>query len=212
MIGILPLLIGVILAQIAPGPNMMAVASASFGGGRRAGLATAGGIAGGVLVWSGMFAFGAGALILKFPQVAVALKLVGGAYLVFLAIRAIRSAASPQPTRTVQSAKTRSLWVSFATGLGVVLTNPKAALMWIAVALFAATSNISSLGFVGVGLFAACSAFGVYGGYALLFSTGVALRAYARFFRWIEALFGAVFGAIGAKFFADGVADLRNWN
>ncbi|MBB4018401.1 threonine/homoserine/homoserine lactone efflux protein [Chelatococcus caeni] len=49
----------------------------------------------------------------------------------------------------------------------------------------------------------------VYGTYAVLFSTGVAVRAYQRFFRAIEGAFGAVFGAVGAHLLADGVRELR---
>ena len=49
----------------------------------------------------------------------------------------------------------------------------------------------------------------VYGSYALLFSTGLAARTYGRFQRWIEGLFGAVFGALGGKLVADGIAELR---
>jgi hypothetical protein len=49
----------------------------------------------------------------------------------------------------------------------------------------------------------------IYGAYALIFSTGVVMRVYARFFRAIEGGFGAIFGAIGAKLFIDGVRELR---
>ena len=49
----------------------------------------------------------------------------------------------------------------------------------------------------------------IYGAYALIFSTGLAMRVYARVFRGIEAGFGAIFGAIGAKLFVDGVRELK---
>ena len=57
---------------------------------------------------------------------------------------------------------------------------------------------------------AAMSAMMIYGTYAVLFSTGVAVRAYQRFFRTIDGLFGAVFGVIGGRLLIDGLRDLRN--
>ncbi len=209
MIGhLLPLLLGIVLAQSSPGPNMLAVASVSLGSGRLAGLLTVAGVATGTLIWSVLFAFGAGALLTAFPELVTAMKLIGGGYLLFIAVKAVRSAFTKTPVVAAQRIE-RSRWRAYLTGLAVVLTNPKAALMWIAIALFLAASGIGSAGYIGVGFYTACTAMLVYGSYALLFSTGVAARAYGRFQRWIEGLFGAVFGALGGKLVADGIAELQ---
>jgi threonine/homoserine/homoserine lactone efflux protein len=205
---LLPLLVGIVLAQASPGPNMLAVASVSLGSGRGAGLLTVAGVATGALIWSVLFAFGAGALLTAFPELVTAMKLIGGGYLLFIAVKALRSAFTKTPAVAAQRVK-RSRWRAYLTGLAVVLTNPKAALMWIAIALFLAASGIGNMGYVGVGLYAACTALLVYGSYALLFSTGLAARTYGRFQRWIEGLFGVVFGALGGKLVFDGIVELR---
>jgi threonine/homoserine/homoserine lactone efflux protein len=199
---------GVILAQASPGPNMMAVAAVSLGSGRRAGLLTVTGIAAGVLIWALLFAFGAGALLTAFPELVTAMKFIGGGYLLYLAIKAVRSMFSGATTAADDQARAVTPFRAFATGLVVVLTNPKAALMWIAIALFLASSGVTAGEYLLVGFLAAASALAVYGTYAVLFSTGVAVRAYGRFFRWIQGLFGAVFGALGGRLVADGIADL----
>ncbi len=210
MIGhLLPLLAGIVLAQSSPGPNMLAVASVSLGSGRPAGLLTVAGVATGTLIWSVLFAFGAGALLTAFPQLITAMKLVGGAYLLYIAARAIWSALRRKPSSASVGHASRSPLGAYLTGLAVVLTNPKAALMWVAIALFLASSGTGGLGFLGVGAYAATTAMLVYGTYAVLFSTGLAARTYGRFQRWIEGLFGAVFGALGGKLVADAVAELR---
>jgi threonine/homoserine/homoserine lactone efflux protein len=206
---LLPLLLGIVLAQSSPGPNMLAVASVSLGSGRAAGLLTVTGVATGTLVWSVLFAAGAGALLAAFPQLITAMKLVGGGYLLYIAVRALWSAFAHRRVAAAAERLHRSPWRAYLTGLAVVLTNPKAALMWIAIALFLASSGISGPGFLWVGAYTATTAMLVYGSYALLFSTGVAARAYGRFQRWIEGLFGAVFGALGGKLVADGIADFR---
>ena len=209
LITLLPLVLGIMLAQTSPGPNMMAVAASSLGSGRTAGLLTVAGIATGAMLWSLLFAFGAGALLQAFPQLVTAMKLVGGSYLAYLAFRSVRAILTARHGNLRVTAARRTGLTAYVTGLAVVLTNPKAALMWVAIALYLASSGISSAGFIATGVFTACSALAIYGSYAILFSTGLALRAYGRFSRWIEGLFGLVFGALGVRLLAEGVAELR---
>ncbi|WP_269274810.1 LysE family translocator [Sinorhizobium psoraleae] len=97
---------------------------------------------------------------------------------------------------------------AYRRGLLVVLTNPKAALMWAAISMFLGSSQLGLLEFLAIGVGASMSAVVVYGAYALLFSTGVALRGYRRFFRMVDGTFGIVFGALGGRLLWDGVKHL----
>ncbi len=92
MIELLPLILGIFLAQASPGPNMMAVSSIALGSGRKAGILTATGVATGVFVWAVLFAFGIGAFLNAFPETLTAMKLLGGSYLLYLGLKALRSA------------------------------------------------------------------------------------------------------------------------
>ncbi|WP_268995454.1 LysE family translocator [Microvirga roseola] len=92
MIEIAATFIGVLLAQISPGPNLMAVSSAALGSGRGAGIATAAGVATGVVIWAILFAFGVGALLQAFPQTLTAMRFLGGGYLIYLSLKALRTA------------------------------------------------------------------------------------------------------------------------
>ncbi|MEM8787490.1 MAG: LysE family translocator, partial [Pseudomonadota bacterium] len=200
-----PVAVGVLLAQASPGPNMMAVSAAALARGRLAAVATAAGIASGVFAWAMLFALGVGALLAAAPGLLITLKLLGGAYLTYLGLRALRAAWVGGATGTTGPVRRRA----YLTGLLVVLTNPKAALMWVAVTAYVSSLQMSTLGFLGVGAAAAGSAFAIYGGYALLFSTGGAVRIYARAARGIEAGFGTVFAALGLRLVAGGLRDLR---
>jgi threonine efflux protein len=91
----------------------------------------------------------------------------------------------------------------------VILTNPKAALMWTAVGTFLFGSGLSALQVVAFGPVAALSAIAIYGAYGLLFSSGFAVKTYSRFARWFELAFGSAFGALGGKLLWDGVRELR---
>jgi threonine efflux protein len=201
--------LGIFLAQVSPGPNLIAVSSAALGSGRTPGLATAAGVATGVFVWAILFAFGIGTLLDSFPWTITGMRFLGGGYLVYLGLRALRSAfLAPTEGPVPEWTKTR-VPAGYRRGLLVVMTNPKAALMWIAISMYLASSGISVLQFLAVGLGASASAMIVYGTYALLFSTGVVMRAYARFFRIIEGAFGLLFGAVGAKLVIDGAQEIR---
>ncbi|HMB48942.1 MAG TPA: LysE family translocator [Afifellaceae bacterium] len=209
MIEFVPLILGIFLAQASPGPNMMAVSSIALGSGRRAGMLTAAGVATGVFVWAILFAFGVGAFLNAFPQTITAMKLIGGGYLLYLGLKALRTAFSGEANVGSAAAARKTGAQAYGTGLLVVLTNPKAALMWVAVSMFLASAHSSSMQYLIVGVCVSLSAGAIYGVYAFLFSTGIALRAYGRVFRFVEAGFGMVFGAIGAKLVADGIRELR---
>ncbi|MCB5176586.1 LysE family translocator [Microvirga lenta] len=209
MLDIAPVFLGIFLAQVSPGPNMMAVSSASLGSGRAPGIATAAGIATGVFLWATLFASGVGALLDAFPQAITAMRFIGGGYLIYLGLKAVRAALTRSPGGRVAASVRTGGRAAYLRGLLVVLTNPKAALMWVAISMYLASSGLSVLGFLAIGLGASASAMVIYGTYALLFSTGIVMRAYARFFRAIEGSFGLVFGAIGAKLVVDGVKELR---
>ena len=203
-------LLGVALAQASPGPNMLAVAGAALGSGRAAALWTVAGVASAMLVWAALVAFGLGAVLALYPALLSGMKVLGGAYLLWLAVKGARAAwAGGAPSVRADPAK-RSPFAAWRRGLLVVLTNPKALLMWSAVGTFLFGSGLSSMEVAGFGPIGALSAALIYGAYAVLFSTGIAARAYARATRTVEAGMGLAFGALGGRLVWDGVRELRN--
>lgn len=202
-------LAGVAAAQAAPGPNMMAVAGAGLAQGRRTALFVVLGVGSGVLIWSAAVAFGLGALFSRLPLALTVLKLVGGLYLLFLALRAVTASLRGGAGSIRANTKIMGAGQAWRRGLLVVLTNPKAALMWGAVATFLFGSGLGVWQVLGFGPVAAASALLIYGTYGLLFSSGVATRVYARFTRAIEAILGASFGALGLSLLTSGAAELR---
>jgi threonine efflux protein len=198
----------VALGQIAPGPNLMAVAGAALGQGRRSALFMALGVATAILVWVALAAFGLAALMKLYPSLLTVMKLLGGGYLCFLGAKALM-AAWRGGTLSLQA--DQAAWSplgAWRRGLLVNLTNPKAALLWSAVATFLYGSGLSTLQVLTFAPIGFASAVAIYGTYGVLFSSGLAKRAYARFARGIEALFGCAFGAIGGKLLADAVRDI----
>ncbi len=202
-------LLGVVAAQASPGPNLMAVASAGLGQGRRPALLVTLGISTGMLIWAVGVSYGLGTLFTTYPLSLVALKLVGGSYLLWLAFRAFKSALANTPTRIVSDDRTQSGIASWKHGVLVVLTNPKAALMWSAVAVFLFGAGLNTWQVALFGPVGATSGFIIYGSYSILFSTGTAIKLYKRFSRWFEAAFSASFALLGGKLLFDGVRAFR---
>lgn len=188
------------LGMLSPGPNILSVVGASMGAGRAAGVALALGVSAGSLLWASLTAVGLTALIAAYAPVLAATKVAGGLYLLWLAFKAFRSAASaapPLPTAGSGSAG-RPLGF-FARGLAIQMTNPKAALTWVAIMSLGIGPGAPA--WVALAIVAGTAALSVAGHvlYAVAFSTGRIATAYACARRGIEAALGVFFGLAGLK-------------
>jgi len=200
---------GVVLAQISPGPNLVAVASTSLSSGRTAGLFTVLGVALGIFFWASLFAFGVGTLLVSFPETITVMRIVGGAYLLYLGIKAIRAAFGTKGISIIETSISIGNFSALRKGLLVNLTNPKTALMWVAISVYLGASGDSSLKLFLFGIAVSATATTIYSTYAYLFSTPTAGRGYRRFYTVIEGMFGCVFGFVGARLLLQGINDLK---
>jgi threonine efflux protein len=205
----LVVLAGVAAAQASPGPNMFAVIEVALGRGRRAALLVVSGIASGTLVWAALVALGLGAIFASIPALLTVLKFVGGGYLCYMGLRGVRAAL--RGGEAALHAETRELsdYAAWRRGFFVVMTNPKALLMWMAIATFLFGSGLRAVQVFAFGPVVAISATLIYGCYGVMFSTGLASRGYARFWRGIETAFGLAFGGLGATLILSGIRDMR---
>jgi threonine/homoserine/homoserine lactone efflux protein len=168
------------------------------------------GIASGSLVWAAATAGGLAALLAAVPALLTILKFAGGLYLLYIALRGAMTAlgggeGSLAPSAGAMKPSDVGAW---RRGFFVVMTNPKAALMWSAIASVLYGSGLGSREVLLFGPFTFCSASLIYGTYGVLFSSGFAMSAYARFSRWIEGAFAAVFGTLGVILVLDGIREL----
>ncbi|MFE3199437.1 LysE family translocator [Embleya sp. NPDC055664] len=114
---------------LTPGPNMMYVTSRSITQGRRAGMVSLLGVALGFMIYMSMANLGLSAVFLVVPELYLAVKLAGAAYLGWLAWQALRpggvSAFAPQELAPDSNRRL------FTMGLLTNLLNPKAAIMYL---------------------------------------------------------------------------------
>jgi threonine/homoserine/homoserine lactone efflux protein len=190
-----------LIATISPGPATISIMGVSARLGRRSGMKLAAGVICGSLFWGLCAALGLATLMAQFAEIFVAVKILGGVYLLWLAFKAFRSALSKSERPMVQLAQSRGNLV--LQGLAVHLTNPKAVLAWVAILSVGVQDGAPS--WHSFAMFGGCAVLGmvVFFGYALLFSTVRAQILYARARRPIELLFGIVFGLIGLRLITD---------
>jgi len=190
-----------IMGAASPGPSNMRIMSVAMHQGRRPALMLAAGVISGSFFWGSMAATGVSAVIVQYAEALIVLKVIGGAYLLFLASKACRSALTSNErfANELSSASKASGWKLYQRGLLMHLTNPKAILSWIATMTLglgpgATTSTVAII-------LAGCAVLSVtiFGGYAVVFSTAPMVRAYQKARRWIEGALAMVFAGAGLR-------------
>jgi threonine/homoserine/homoserine lactone efflux protein len=123
-----------LFAAISPGPAVIMAARTGLTEGFRTGAMLAAGIGAGAVVWASAAMFGLNLLFAAAPAMLWALKLGGGAYLVWMAWHLWRDAAQPIDT-SATPALPRTAASAFRLGLFTQLANPKPAVMFSAIFL-----------------------------------------------------------------------------
>jgi threonine efflux protein len=191
---------------VSPGPNFVTVIHQATARSRRDGFATVAGIATGTVIWVVGAMAGLAVLLARFGWLAGAVKMVGGAYLMWLGVRTVRSArrASTLDVPAGLPAGVPRRGAAYRTGLLTDLANPKAAVFFssmFAVLLPAGPPlwlRAATLALV-VGVEAAW-----YATVVGLVTLAPVLRAYRRARRVLDLLTGGLLVALGARLAADG--------
>lgn len=175
---------------ISIGPNILAIIGTSMERGRADGVRLALGVGFGSGIWASLTVAGLTALITAYAGLITLLKIFGAAYLLWLAWKAFRSAAMAGDNVKPRSATGKNLFVQ---GLTIQMTNPKAALQWIAIVGLGLGTDAPL--WVGASLIVSATMISIAGhlAYAITFSTQPVVSFYRRFRRWIETGLGAFF-------------------
>ena len=194
------------LTFLIPGPNLLVVVQSSLARGRAAGIAAGTGVATGDGIYAGLGLFGMSALITEGGTLFHAIKLLGGLYLIWLAVRLFLArtpvAISPQRVST-----TGTLRGYFMRGLLTDLANPQTVLFFASIFAVTLTPSTPTYG-------KAVSWIGIVATSVLWRSLlSVTLshdrvrRAYERAQVPMERLVGVALGAFGARLLIQGVSD-----
>ena len=180
------------VAASSPGPAVAMLLGIGLGQGRSAALVASAGIATGSVLLNLATLLGVGLIVAQAAWAMTILRMVGAAYLLWLAWGAFRKARSGA---TVKAASVPALSPSRAFAMGFLLqvTNPKAIVFWIAIAAVGATQG-GGFGIVVAFLMGAfVISFLCHGAWALVLSSRTVRNSYSRVRRPVEALLGTFF-------------------
>ncbi|MEM7171845.1 MAG: LysE family translocator [Pseudomonadota bacterium] len=178
------------------GPNILAIIGTSMERGRQRGAMLALGVGTGSGIWASLTVAGLTSLLTVYAEAVTLLKIFGAAYLLWLAVKAFRSAATPGSGLPAKLPKDKNLYLR---GLIIQMTNPKAALQWVAIVSIGLGPDAPA--WVGAALIVSATSLSlvVHLAYAITFSTRPVIIFYQRFRRWIEGTLGAFFSFAAFK-------------
>lgn len=199
----LAFLLAAILLTLSPGPDNLMVLGMGISKGRQRGIAFGLGCALGCLSHTLLAVLGVSALVAASPLAFTALRWLGGAYLIWLGIQALRSRGGPlaaqgQPGRLGDESLTRL----FLKGLLANAINPKVVLFFLSFlpqfVVPAQGALALQLGLLGL-IFTAQAAvlFGLLGYFAGAIGAWLSRRPAAGL--WLDRIAGAVFVGLGLR-------------
>jgi threonine/homoserine/homoserine lactone efflux protein len=203
-LAVLAILGALFIGVISPGPSFVLVARTAIAVSRSDGLAAAIGMGLGGVVFGSLALAGLTAVLATVEWLYLGLRLLGGAYLVYLGLAIWRGAKQPIVVSEAVGGA-RSPQRSFVVALTTQVSNPKTAIVYASV--FAALLPPSLPGWIYIVLplliFTIETSW--YAAVALLFSAQGPRATYLRSKRWIDRLAGAVMGLLGARLIAETV-------
>lgn len=193
------------IGAMSPGPSFVLVSRVAVTASRPHGLAAALGMGVGGATFGMLALAGLSALLQQVEWLHLALKIVGGLYLIYLGIRIWRSATTLLVMDEMGAGGKRSAARSFWLGLVTQLSNPKTAIYY--ASIFAALLPAKPAQWLLIALPPTIFLIeaGWYAIVALAFSSSGPRAAYLRSKTWVDRAAGVVLGALGARLLVDGL-------
>ena len=184
-------------AIISPGPALLVAIRTSLSSGKRAGIAIGFGLGLVACLWTAAALLGLEIVFRLFPWVYTAAKIMGGLYLIYIAVHMWRAAKTPL-NLSVKPAKH-----AFRQGLALNLLNPKSVLFSAAVLVVIFPENMTLFENATVILNHFIIEVSFYTLLAILMTTEAVSSRYLRARRYLDRLSGAALGALGIKILID---------
>lgn len=186
------------LGAMMPGQSFILVARTSMSSSLRDGLAVALGMGIGCAVFALLALFGLQSILLTVPWLYAALKVVGGIYLIYLAIKMFRGAKTPLTVVSGEKQSSNSLR-AFRTGLFTQLSNPNTALVFGGIFAALLTRHIAPWMYIVLPLLSFAIDLLWYAFVAFVLSSAAPRAVYLRFKAWFDRLGGAMMALLGVK-------------
>ena len=199
LLSVLSIAGAITLGAMSPGPSFVLVARTSVARSRADGLAMALAMGIGGVLFAVLALLGVHVVLATVPVLCAVLKVLGGAYLVFLGWNLWRNATQPIDLRETGTTSRRSFWL----GLVTQISNPKAAVVYASVFVSLLPREMPLWAMLVLPVVIFCIEAGWYSIVALALSAPVPAAAYLRWKRWIDRAAGGVMGLLGIKLIYD---------
>ncbi|HKQ27303.1 MAG TPA: LysE family transporter [Burkholderiales bacterium] len=199
LVAVLSIAGAITLGAMSPGPSFVLVARTSVARSRADGLwmALAMGIGG--AVFAVLALLGVHAVLSTVPLLYGVLKLLGGAYLLYLGWNMWREAAKPVALAELAPTSQRSFWL----GLLTQMSNPKTAVVYASVFVSLLPQHMPMWAALALPPLIFCIEAGWYAIVALALSAAAPAAAYLRWKVSIDRAAGGVMGLLGLKLIYD---------
>lgn len=198
LLSVLSITGAITLGAMSPGPSFILVARTAVASSRRDAMAVALGMGIGCFIFALIALLGLQSLLLALPWLYTTLKMLGGAYLIYLALRMLRGANQPLMVEAVGH-EPLGLRRAFTTGLLTQLGNPNTAIVFGSVFAALLSHQIPMVLYIVLPLIALSIDLLWYAFVAFVLSSPRPRRVYLRFKAWFDRLGGGVMALLGLK-------------
>jgi threonine efflux protein len=190
---------------VTPGANVLLISQLAASGQKRSAVFASFGVCTVTFVWAALAILGLNAIFAAVPQLRMAVQIIGGLYLIYVATKLWRSGDS----QSGQSVNSMTDVAAFRLGFLTNITNPKSALFFGSVFATSLPANPSyGLLIVAVALvFLNAIVWHLF--LALAFSHPRVQAGYARRRKWFNRVAGAIVGAMGARLVLSSIDEAR---
>ncbi|MGT3243925.1 LysE family translocator [Yersinia enterocolitica] len=189
--------VAILFGAMSPGVSFLLVARMAMSSSRRAALSVAAGMGFGAPVFAAIALAGLHTLLTLVPSLYTGLKVAGGCYLLWLALKMFRRPSN----RFNTSAGTEEVSVSkaFMTGVFTQISNPHTALVFASIFSAALSKNIQPVMYIILPTMAFVIDVLWYAVVACLLSTDGPRQAYIKYRKFIDKLSGSVMAFLGIR-------------
>jgi len=189
--------VAILFGAMSPGVSFLLVARTAMSSSRRAALAVAAGMGFGAFVFAVIALAGLHTLLALIPSLYTGLKLAGGCYLLWLAVKMFRRPSN----RFNDLTETEEVSVSkaFITGVFTQISNPHTALVFASIFSAALSKNIQPVMYIILPTMAFVIDVLWYAVVACLLSTHGPRQAYIKYRKFIDKLSGGIMALLGIR-------------
>lgn len=197
MIALLAIGAAILFGAMSPGASFLLVARTAMSSSRRAAFSVAAGMGFGALIFAVIALAGLHALLTLVPSLYTGLKIAGGCYLLWLALKMFHRPSQRHIDAT--GAGEMGALKAFATGVMTQISNPQTALVFAGIFSAVLTSHIQPAMYIILPLMAFIIDLIWYSLVAVLLSTDGPRQAYVKYRKLIDKLSGGVMAWLGIR-------------